>query len=198
MLSFLNKKAIVFDLDGTIVNLDVNWPYLSNLLSNRYTKIYGEHCDFNHVTACLDGVVKKNDENELQKFFKLIQECELKNINNAKPIKATIFFLNNLELFGIDKSVKLAILSLNTRKAIIESLKLVDVDNKFDFIIGREDVRKWKPDPVGLLKIKEYYALKKEEIIYIGDLEKDLQTGKNAEIESFLIDEIKTLVNKKG
>ncbi len=197
MLSFLNKKAIVFDLDGTIVNLDVNWSYLRNLLFNRYTKIYGERSDFNHITACLDGVVKKNDENELQRFFKLIQECELKNINNVKPIKATIFFLNNLELFGIDKSVKLAILSLNTRKAIMESLKLVGVHSKFDFIMGQEDVRKWKPDPEGLLKIKKHYSLKNKEMIYIGDLEKDLQTGKNAGIESFLIDEIKTLVNKK-
>ena len=197
MISFKDKKVIIFDLDGTIVKLITDWNHLKKILTERYSKIYQETCEFNHVTACLEHIVEKNDEFELKNFFKIIQDYEMKNIKNNQIIEETIFFIRNLELFGISKDTKLAIFSLNTRKTIIESLKLANVNDKFDYIIGREDIRKWKPNPEGLLMIKEHYKVKNEEIIYFGDLEKDIITGNNAGIESHLINDLINLVNKK-
>ena len=197
MISFTHKKVIVFDLDGTIVKLLTDWNHLKKILAERYSKIYRETCEFDHITACLDHVVEKNDEVELNNFFKIIQDYEMKNIKNNQIIEETIFFIRNLELFGISKDTKLAIFSLNTRKVIIESLKLANINDKFDFIIGREDIRKWKPNPEGLLIIKEHYKLRSEEIVYFGDLEKDIITGNNAGIESHLINDLINLVNEK-
>ena len=198
MLSFENKKVIIFDLDGTIVNLDVDWHQLKMLLSARYSKLYEEEkYEFDHISACLDHVVEKKDEIELENFFKLIQDYEMKNINNNKVIEETIFFINNLELFSVLKRTKLAIFSLNTRKAIIASLKSANIFEKFDFIVGREDLRKWKPHPLGLFRIKDYFNVNKEEMVYFGDLEKDIKTGNNAGIETHLVNEIIALVNKK-
>ena len=65
---------------------------------------------------------------------------------------------------------------------------------KFDFILGREDVRSWKPEPEGLLRIMEHYKVNKEDMIYFGDLEKDLETGANAGIEAHYIDDLIALV----
>ena len=39
------KKVIVFDLDGTIVSLQVNWNQLKKLLEDKYFKIYKEHVE---------------------------------------------------------------------------------------------------------------------------------------------------------
>jgi pyrophosphatase PpaX len=91
----------------------------------------------------------------------------------------------------------LAILSLNTRETIISSLKLTKIYNKFDIIVGREDVRKWKPNPEGLLKIQKHYNARREEMIYFGDLRKDVLTGNNAGIDAFYINELISLVHKK-
>ena len=91
----------------------------------------------------------------------------------------------------------MAILSLNTRKTIISSLKLAKIYNKFEIIVGREDVRKWKPNPEGLLKIQNHYNVRSEEMIYFGDLRKDVLTGNNAGIDAFLINDLISLVNKK-
>ena len=57
MISFKNKKVIVFDLDGTIVKLSVDWGNLNRLLNNRYNDVYGENYEFVHISACLDHVV---------------------------------------------------------------------------------------------------------------------------------------------
>lgn len=196
-LSFEGKRVIVFDLDGTIVRLKADWMSLKNVLVQQFSKMYGDDCDFESISACLSKIVEKNDEEVLKNLIEIIRQFELKNIKKTQVIDETVYFVNNMDLFGIKKGTKLAILSLNTRKTIIESLKLARISDKINFIVGREDVRKWKPNPEGLYIIMNHYNLKKEEMIYFGDLEKDILTGQNAGIESYLISELISLINKK-
>lgn len=197
MPSFKDKRVIVFDLDGTIVRLSVEWISLKNKLMNEYSKIYDESCTFESVSACLNKIVERNDNHVLESFFDTIRQYELENIRETQPIEESVFFINNKELFGVKEITKLAILSLNTRRAIISSLKLAKIHKKIDFIVGREDVRKWKPNPEGLLKIQYHYNVKKEQMIYFGDLKKDVLTGNNAGIDAFFIDELINLAKKK-
>lgn len=197
-ISFENKKIIIFDLDGTIVHLDTDWHHLKMLLSKRYAKLYqGEKCEFEHISACLSQVVKKNDETELSNFFDMILEYEMKNIRNNKEIEEPVFFINHLKLFGVNKETKLAILSLNMRETVMTTLKLANLTQRFDLIIGREDVRAWKPNPVGLLEIQKHFNVKKKEMIFFGDTEIDLKTGNKAGIEVHLVKELINLVKSK-
>ncbi len=196
-ISFEGKKVIIFDLDGTVVHLAADWMSLKKKLVDNYKKIYNEDCSFDTVSACLSNIVKKREFDILENFFDIIRQYEVDNIEENKIIEETIFFINNLELFGVKNTTKLAILSLNTRMTIIESLKLANVLDKFNFFVGREDVRKWKPDPEGIYKIQDHFGIKKEEMIYFGDLQKDVLTGNNAGIEAYFIDDLIRLVNKK-
>ncbi|MFX1591453.1 MAG: HAD family hydrolase [Promethearchaeota archaeon] len=196
-ISFKNKKIIIFDLDGTIVNLTADWMSLKDTLAEKYREHYNEDCDFIRISACLDEIVQKNDDDVLKDFFDVIREYELKNIKDTQLIEETIFFINNCELFGAKKEVKFAILSLNTRSTIIRALELANITDKIDFIIGREDVRRWKPAPDGILKIKNHYHVTKREMIFFGDLEKDISTGKNAGIDAYIIDDLIEYIKEK-
>ncbi|MFX0072128.1 MAG: hypothetical protein ACFFAO_13650, partial [Candidatus Hermodarchaeota archaeon] len=118
MISFKNKKILIFDLDGTIVKLAVDWKKVKKDLSERYSNLYGEKCEFNSISACLNFVVEKSDKQELDNFFQIIQEHETKNLSNNEKINETVFFINNLKLFDIKSDIKLVILSLNSRKTI--------------------------------------------------------------------------------
>jgi len=196
-ISFTEKKVIIFDLDGTIVNLTVDWRALKDNLVKRYREIYKEQCDVKRVSMCLEKIVEKNDENILENFFGVIRHYELENISNTQLIEEIIFFIKNKDFFGVKNDAKFAILSLNTRDTIIQALELANIRDKIELIIGREDVRKWKPAPEGLIKIQNHFKIKKEEMVYFGDLENDLSTGENAGIDAYLIDDLKNLVNKK-
>lgn len=194
--SFDTKKVIVFDLDGTIVNLTADWIALKDKLIENYKRIYDNNCEFKRISKCLDRIVEKNDEEELENFFKVIRKYELENIQETELIEESIFFINNIELFGVEKETKFAILSLNTRNSIIRALKIAGIHDKIAFIVGREDVRRWKPAPDGLLKIQKFFGIKKQEMVYFGDLENDILTGRNAGIQAYLIDDLINHVNK--
>ena len=190
-ISFLrDKKVLVFDLDGTIVNLTADWPTLKKILRVRYNNIYDDSCNFRSISSCLSEIVAKDDEEELLKFFGIIRTYEMKNIQETTLIEEIVYFIEHIEQFGVNKAVKLAILSLNTRQTIINSLELAGIKDKFDLIIGREDVRAWKPDPEGLFRIKNYFNVNKEDIVFFGDLENDIKTGKNAGIDAYYIHEL--------
>ena len=194
---FERRKAIVFDLDGTIVKLNVNWRNLRNILSDRYYNLYGTRYVFQTVTDSLIKVLEKEDENEFANFLNIIEEFELKNIENSKYLEETVFFINNLEEFNVQNDTNLAVLSLNMRKTIIAALKGANLFEKIDYVLGREDLKRWKPDPAGLLKIQDHFKLNSEELIYFGDLQKDVDTGKNAGIDAYFIDELINHVNEK-
>ena len=190
--SFTGKKIIVFDLDGTIVRLVADWHSLFKVLSARFNEKNRETINLKRISAILSRVVEKGDVEELQLNFNLIQQYELENITSNEPIKEIIYFINNKELFGVSPNAKLAVFSLNTRSTILKSLEMARILDKFEFFVGREDVRKWKPEPDGLLKILDNFNVNSEDMIYFGDLEKDLLAGANAGVESYYID---TLIN---
>jgi len=196
MISFKGKKIIVFDLDGTVVRLAADWPSLKNELCNLYAQLYNDGCDFASISACLSKIIEREDWVELDNFFDIIRTYEMKNITQNNPIKETIFFIKHKEKFGVDTSAKMAIFSLNTRKTIETSLSLARITEFIHFYVGREDVRHWKPEPEGLLKIKKHFNVSEEKMIYFGDLEKDLLAGKNAGVESYYIEDLLALVKK--
>ena len=195
--SLKTKKVIVFDLDGTVIKLTADWSLLKDILIGKFREYYSEDCNAKRISSCLNEVVQRGDEALLQDFFDIIREFELKSMNNAYPIEDTLIFINNKELFGIKEEACFAILSLNTRTTIKKALQLANITNKIDYIVGREDVRKWKPSPDGLFRIQKYFNVKKKEMIFFGDLDNDLMTGKNADIETYYIDDLIKLVNKK-
>ena len=190
--SFIGKKVIVFDLDGTIVRLVADWHLLKKALAARFTEKSREDVTHKSISAILSRIVEKGDEEELQLNFNLMRQYELENITSNEPIKETVYFINNKELFGVSPNVKLAVFSLNFRSTILKSLEMAGILEKFEFFVGREDVRRWKPDPDGLLMILDYFKVNLEEMIYFGDLEKDLSAGASAGVESYYID---TLIN---
>lgn len=190
IFSLKSKKVIVFDLDGTIVRLSADWYSLLAVLNARYKEKHKNVNQFNRISALLNEIVAIGDEAELKQNFRIIQQYEMENIAKIEIIKDVLFFINNLEFFEVNSEVKLAIFSLNTRATINKSLQLADVAAKFDFIVGREDVRAWKPEPEGILKIKDYFQVFKEQMIYFGDLKIDLLAGENAGIRAHLINDL--------
>lgn len=77
------------------------------------------------------------------------------------------------------KGLKLAVFSNKPHQAAV---KVIDeyFGDIFDIVLGKKEENPKKPDPAGALKIAGEFGVKPENIIYIGDTDTDMQTGKNA------------------
>jgi HAD superfamily hydrolase (TIGR01509 family) len=176
-------KLVIFDLDGVLVDLKVNWEALKNDLKKYFSKNYGVVAELNPMDNKLDEILKKLDESARRDAYKIIESHELEKIENLEPIKKAIQLAKKFKKDG----KKLAIFSLNTKKTVERSIELIGLKGYFDFIVAKEDVLKHKPNPEGLEKIVKASNLDKKDIVFIGDNQKDIETGKMAHINTILI-----------
>ena len=56
-----------------------------------------------------------------------------------------------------------------------------------DLMIGDDKKMPLKPNPAGIEKVLEYFKISKDEAVYVGDSEVDLQTGTNGNLKTILV-----------
>jgi phosphoglycolate phosphatase len=68
-------------------------------------------------------------------------------------------------------------ISTNRTNTIDQVLKTFGLDSYFDLVVSALDVERPKPDPESVFKIMNYFSVKPESCLYIGDSEIDAQTA---------------------
>lgn len=183
---FKNLELIIFDLDGVLVNLNIDWEGLRETLTEYLSENFGVVPELNPLDATLDRVIKKLDNGAKKEVYKIIENYELADIDNAEPINKTKGLVEKLK----KERKRLAVFSVNTRKAVKKSLEMLGLKNYFDFIIAKEDVNKHKPDPEGLERIVKDSGLEKNKILFIGNDWKDKESGRRSNITTVLISDL--------
>lgn len=170
-------KAIIFDLDGTVVNTlpfyikayDLTYKYFGfNLTKNQIINNF----PIRLTDQCKElGILDKAEE------FKNIY---LKNIYKTFA-KAKLFdgFID-LMTFLKDKKIKIAIVSFAFREYVNFIINNLDLRNFFDAIISFNDVKNAKPDPEAVLLVGNKLNILPSEILVIGDAKSDMLMGKTA------------------
>ena len=162
-------KAVVFDLDGTMVDTQLDFLEMKKQIG------IPEDQD---ILGYLDSI---SDENFILKAHKIIDEHESKGALNAKPIADVENFLNFLN----EKNIPTAILTRNSKK--VTELVLKNLNWKLKPVITR-DCAAFKPNPEGLNIIANELKLDPRALLFIGDHLTDLETAKNANSYSALIE----------
>lgn len=177
----MQVKAIVFDLDGTLLNtLDDLW------LSVNYTmdKFGFPHRDRREVRSFLGSGVrvlinkslpddKKDMTDECLATFKAYYDIH--KDDNTRPYDGVIDMLKEVRAAGI----KSAIVS-NKYDAAVQELKNVTFNGLVDFAVGEGNGIKTKPAPDGVLLALKNLGVNKDEAVYVGDSEVDLKTAENS------------------
>lgn len=163
---FASYDLIVFDFDGTLFYLDIDWNELRQKLRSRMMEIGGEDLEFNPMVDTIEDVRRKN-ETTFQILRQLIDEYETQG--HRRPNPPLIEALKTLHNMG----KKTAILTLNTRAVVNTIMKEYDLNHYVDTIICFEDVSAHKPEPEGLEKIMKEYNASSTSTLLIGDSLRD-------------------------
>lgn len=177
----MNKyKAIIYDIDGTILNtLNMNMYPLLQIIKEET----GETWSFDQVLKfaaypgmkVMEELKVKDPEATYARWVKYV---------NAYEEGATLYdgFMDVFEVFK-KNHLKQAIVSAKTHKQYELDICSKGIDQYMDTVILAEDTTKHKPDPEPLLKCIENLNVSKEEVIYIGDALSDQQASINAGID---------------
>ncbi|MBU4472532.1 MAG: HAD family hydrolase [Candidatus Omnitrophica bacterium] len=182
-----NAKLLVFDFDGTIVNLNCDWKGLKEELTSLCLNEYKLKIGFSCLNKGLMQIMRKLSPQERKRIYRIIERYELEGVENISPIQPVIDFIKK------NNHKAKAILSSNTRKAIIAGLKSLKLKSCFGLIVGRKEVKNQKPHPEGFYRIMDYFKLQPYEAVFIGDGDIDFVLGRKVGVPTFDVREIAML-----
>lgn len=172
--------AIIFDLDGTLLNTDLliqkTFDHVFEKYKPGYTLSEEEHLSFLGPTlvATFQRYFPENMIEELVNYYRDYNHAHHKDYVTIYPmVKET---LENLK----QNDYPLAVVTTKSKYAAHLGLELFDMIKYFDIVLGMEDVKNVKPDPEGILKAMD--MMKCSNAIYVGDNHTDIQAGKNANV----------------
>lgn len=180
-------KAVIFDLDGTLLD---TLEDLANACNHALKECrLGIHEVEKYKRFVGDGryklierIIPKEEHNHelFNKVLKLYDDYYLEHmIDETKPYEGICELLDELR----NLQIKLAVVS-NKPQEFVKEMVNNYFNDKMDIAFGQRINYKTKPDPETIFEVIKELEVTKEECIYVGDSNVDMETAKNAEVKS--------------
>ena len=182
-------KCCIFDLDGTLLNTVKALQKATNLTMEKFG--LGPLSEEQIKSIVGDGY-----KMQMERALKLCGDRDLIHYKEALPAYMEIFgqhcmyqdrpYEGILELLQAikEKGMKTAVCSNKPHAQTVENIQGIFGKDAFDLIRGQQENIPKKPDPAGICLIMEELGVKAEECLYFGDTGTDMETGKNAGLDT--------------
>ncbi|MEM3437098.1 MAG: HAD family hydrolase [Nitrososphaerales archaeon] len=190
MVESLSIKAVIFDLDGTLVKFTLDFV---KARKEAIAEIKRKGIKIDNLSEKLSiysmlKMIKEHTDaktfSDLEKsLWEILEKIELKAANKTETQPNVIQTLTEIKKLGL----KLAIVTNNGSKATSIVTKKFGLNNFFDVIITREDSSELKPDGGGIKRAMEILGINAKEAIYVGDGIIDILAAKEANVVSIAV-----------
>jgi len=179
------KKAVIFDLDGTLSDSIASIKYCADralapfgygpFLESDYKYFVGDGAATlvkRALTAAGDAGLTHFEEAFAlyKKYFTVDCMYQVKPYDGIRELLAALK----------ERGVKIAVLSNKPHVQTIDVVEALFGKGYFDILRGQVDGVPVKPDPMGARLVLEELGLKATEVLYLGDTATDMKTGKGA------------------
>lgn len=179
-------KGLLFDLDGTLV--DSYLPIMQGLNHVRtYFGLTGYSLDEvkkmvgrGLETLIGEAVGKDHIKEGVSLFRKKYKTIFIEKTKLLPDVRAV-----TTELFK--RGYTMGVASNKPSYFTTEILKSQNIHDFFKVVLGPDDVQQPKPDPEMIDKAIENLQLSKSEVLYVGDMVLDIETGRRAGIKVCVI-----------
>ncbi|WP_049926840.1 HAD family hydrolase [Halopiger goleimassiliensis] len=160
--------AVVYDLDGTLVELDVDWDAVASDVRSVYESA-GVEPPSRDLWDLLDGAAEAGLDGEVEST---VARYEREGARSAPRLAHAD------EL--VDLSVPVGVCSLNCERACRIALEEHDLTGEVAAVVGRDTVDTRKPDPEPLLEAISRLGATPEGTLFVGDSPRDELTAERA------------------
>ncbi len=179
------KKAVIFDLDGTLSDSIHSIKYCADravaafgigpFTEQQYKYFVGDGA----ANLVRRALAAGGDEEgvHFQEAFARYKEIFRENcMYQVVPYGGIRELLAALK----EKGVKIAVLSNKPHAETVNVIESLFGKDYFDVIQGQKENVAIKPSPEGVFQILGQLGLEAEEVLYLGDTSTDMKTGKSA------------------
>lgn len=181
-----NLKAVLFDFDGTITDLNVDYRRLRKELK-KFFKRYSLSSDFKPLLPEIRRVsnLLTNSDAIYKKALEIVDKYENEAAEKANLKKGIVDIFRVLK----KREVMIIILTRNGRKCVTTFFNKHIKVPKYDFIASRDDVRNLKPNVEHINYILKNMKLSKNDCLLVGDSFHDLALAFNSSVNAIIVSE---------
>ena len=179
-------RAVLFDLDGTLadsyaaitasVNHVLEHHGKPTLTEEQVRGLVGHGLE-NLMESILPGIDPKAAAKLYREHHPSVMGTHTKLLPGVE---------DGLKLLR-ESGIKLGVCSNKPSYFTRTILKIFHIDQYFDVVFGPDDAGSAKPDPAMVLKAMDQLGVSRAETLYVGDMEVDIETGRNAGVETWVV-----------
>ncbi|MBV0903105.1 HAD family hydrolase [Haloarcula salina] len=166
----MTHDAVIYDLDGTLVRLAVDWDA---------------------VAADVSSVLRERDVNpDGRGLWDMLQLSDETGHRDAVEAAITDYERDGARASevlplaeGLPHGVPVGVCSLNAEVACRLALSVHDIDDHVGPVVGRDSVGSSKPDPEGLLVAADEMGVAPADAVFVGDSESDRTAARRADMD---------------
>lgn len=173
-------KAILFDLDGTLIDTyqtilqSMQYAIQSVLQSEIPPEVLMKKVGQPLLVQVADF---SEDVHQREEIMRAYREHNAKiHDQTTKSFPGCTEALDRL----LEAGLVLGVVTSKMHKPACEGLALFGLEKKMSCVIGADDCDKHKPDPEPVIKAMQLLGLSKDECVYVGDSPFDIASGNSA------------------
>ena len=181
-------RAVIFDLDDTLVESTVDFAKFKRLVIQRIGQ-FGDDSSLYRPDETIVSIVARFedrmrnrgvDENKMRTMLaeldRIMDGVELERVSETTAIKGAIELLGYLRT----KGVRIGILTRGCEEYALTAMRITGMEALVDQVECRNSKTKAKPNPDSYLNLVRKLGVPKEETVFVGDHPIDAQCAANA------------------
>ena len=160
-------EAVVFDFDGTLFALPVDWKAVRKDLEASYGNAFGESPIFVRLRE-----LSESEPTALPRLFEVIDSYESKAVEGASPVGGSLALIAKAS-----KNRRLALVTMQGRRACESVLERFGVRGRFSAVVTREDSLSRREQ---ILSACRALGARPQQALFVGDKRSDLDDGRAA------------------
>ena len=169
------SKCIIFDLDGTLVNLPIRYE----LIQKKLKDLFNTESEF---TPLLPSIIEQADNNQnlIDTAFELLCDEELIASECLEQIEGSQELIDYI----LSKNYTISLVTMQCKKVAEIILEKINFSEKFSSVITRDDST---DRSIQIKKTYESLNFMSSDVIMIGDRIHDIDSAKKAGCSSILV-----------
>ncbi len=192
-MKFSNKKVIIFDLDGTLIDSS---PDLALAINHMLTSIGKTTFSLDEIHHWVGNGAQMLVKRALSGSAEIAEDIDEKEFENALDIFLK-FYAKNLAVKTVTyphvtatlahlkaHGYKLAIVTNKPFDFVAPILKELKLKEYFEFHLGGDSLKEKKPNPAPLLYVCDKLHVKPADCVMVGDSKNDILAAQACDMQS--------------